>query len=814
MSHSSQTIDFIDVAVAEAVNRGLFQLNAEDTRLDGRSIRIRERPSLNFGSCSYLGLEMDPRLKRGTVDAAERYGTQFSCSRAYLAAPPYQELEALLDRVFDAHTLVAASTTLAHLSALPVLVREEDAVILDQQVHQSVQMAASPLRLKGSRVDLVRHGRIDLLEQKIRELAASHRRIWYLGDGVYSMFGEFAPMKALSWLLARYEQLRLYIDDAHGMSWRGRNGRGFAAEALHGEERVVVAVSLNKAFAAAGGALVFFDPELRRKVHNCGGTLMFGGPIQPPMLGAALASARIHLSPEIEQLQGELRERIVHANRVAAELDLPLASTCEIPIRYVGLGLKPAMLDTAAHLLERGIYANPAAFPAVGSRSAGMRFTLTRHHSLEDIRLALETIAERIPTSLAKAGSSREEVDRAFGLHRARRRATPARPVPCALSCRHEITIRALDAREWDGCLADRGSFDAASLALLEDTFGPDGPPEHRWRFHYYVVRDAAGRPVLATFFTEALWKDDLLATARVSRAVEERRAHDPYFLTSRTLAMGSLLTEGEHLYLDRDADWRGALQLLLSAVNEVREECGSPALPIRDVPDEDAELGGFLRDAGFARVDLPDAMVVDVDWSGPEEFLAKLASHERRFHRKNVLPWADAYEVEVLAPGGRWPSEAEWDHLHHLYRNVQERQLTLNTFPLPDGLLPRMLRCPGWELVLLRLRPERGGPGGPLPQGFVVCHAGAKQYDWLLVGMDYDFVESHALYRQLIAQVIRRAEALGLRRIDLGMSSEQVKRRFGAKPIRRAMYVQSYDRFHHEMLELLAADAHLRERS
>ena len=41
-------------------------------------------------------------------------------------------------------------------------------------------------------------------------------------------------------------------------------------------------------------------------------------------------------------------------------------------------------------------------------------------------------------------------------------------------------------------------------------------------------------------------------------------RAEDPYYLTSMTFAMGSLLTEGDHLYLDRNADWRGALDLLM----------------------------------------------------------------------------------------------------------------------------------------------------------------------------------------------------------------------------------------------------------
>ena len=71
------------------------------------------------------------------------------------------------------------------------------------------------------------------------------------------MYGEFAPARALAWLLSRHEQLHLYLDDAHGMSWTGRHGRGFAAEHFGGHERVVIATSLNKSFACAGGALVF-----------------------------------------------------------------------------------------------------------------------------------------------------------------------------------------------------------------------------------------------------------------------------------------------------------------------------------------------------------------------------------------------------------------------------------------------------------------------------------------------------------------------------------------------------------------------------
>lgn len=811
MKKTPRPVELIEAAFDDALAAGVVHLNAEDTQLDGRTVRIRGRRVLNFASCSYLGLELDPRLRQGVVDAVERYGSQFSSSRAYLSAPPYQELEDLLEKMFGSPVLVVPSTTLAHLSALPSLVHERDAVILDHQAHQSVQLAAMLLRTQGTAVEIIRHGALDQLDERVRELATSHRRVWYMGDGVYSMYGDFAPATALNLLLARHEQLHLYVDDAHGMSWTGQHGRGFAAEHFAGHERVVIAVSLNKSFASAGGALVFADRAQRDRVRKTGLPLIFAGPIQPPMLGAALASARIHLSPEIEILQAELRQRIAFANRTARDLDLPLVRDTEVPIRYVGTCLGQAAIGLVAKLLERGVCVNPAAFPAVGSRRAGTRLTITRHQTEEDIRTALESIAELLPTCLSTAGITRGEVDRAFGLKQQGVKGAAARiAANPALSLRHATTIHDLDANEWNACLGERGIFDSATLASFEEIFGGHQKPENRWDFHYFVVRDESGSVVLATFFTEALWKDDLLSSADVSGEVERRRSRDPYFLTSRTLSMGALLTEGDHLYLDRDADWRGALRLLVAALEEVREEGEASTVVLRDLDASDAEVAEVLGGLDFLRVEAPDTWVVDIDWKNDEEFMASLASHERRYHRRHVLPHDEAWELEVLRPDSREIDSAEWKHFHRLYRNVQQRQLALNTFPLPEDLLPKLLAAPGWELLALRLHGEQGAGGDAAPQGFVLCHAGATRYDWLLVGMNYDYVESHGLYRQLVARVVRRARDLGLPRVGLGMGSERVKKRFRAHPEPRVMYVLSMDRFHHDVLALVASDPKL----
>ena len=81
------------------------------------------------------------------------------------------------------------------------------------------------------------------------------------------------------------------------------------------------------------------------------------------------------------------------------------------------------------------------------------------------------------------------------------------------------------------------------------------------------------------------------------------------------------------------------------------------------------------------------------------------------------------------------------------------------------------------------------------------------------MTGMDYAVVESHGLYRQLLSQTVQRAAALRARRVLFGMGAELEKVRFGARPSERVMYVQSHDRFHHDVLTLIASDPGLQRR-
>ena len=168
----------------------------------------------------------------------------------------------------------------------------------------------------------------------------------------------------------------------------------------------------------------------------------------------------------------------------------------------------------------------------------------------------------------------------------------------------------AVDPREWQASLGRGGAFAIPLLRYLEQTFGPHQKPENHWHFHYYRVHDGAGRLLLASFFTLAWMKDDMFAASAVSRTVEARRRDEPSYLTSRVVTMGSPLSEGHALFLDRAGDWRGSLQLLVARVSELAQSAGASSRePVHAVVVLDNSrsmgarlLGGTLLDAAKQR--------------------------------------------------------------------------------------------------------------------------------------------------------------------------------------------------------------------
>ncbi|MEZ4294987.1 MAG: aminotransferase class I/II-fold pyridoxal phosphate-dependent enzyme, partial [Polyangiaceae bacterium] len=791
--------------------RELIYHSVTGVKEGGRTVELDGVELVNFGSCSYLGLEHHEALKAGAIAAIEKFGMQFSSSRTFASLSLYRELESKLEQVFGQPVIVNVNTTLAHQTVLPVIVGDKDALILDLQVHTSVQTAAQLLKADGVRVDVIRHGSMAALERKLKAFKGKYRKVWYLADGVYSMFGDTAPIADLQRLLDEYPNFHAYIDDAHGFGWKGERGEGWVRSQWHNHPRMVTAVSFNKAFGCIGGCVVFPDEAMRDLVKKCGGPLIFSGPLPAPVLGALVAAADLYLSGALRERQAWLAELVDFTNKTALELGVPQYAPAETPLFFIPMGLPRLTFKLAARLKEEGLYAHVGSFPATPMKQSGLRFMLNANHSKADVRRLLERIRHHYPIIVEEEGTTCAEIAGHFDLppfevERLAPMSDTRRRTSTLVVERHR-TIDALDTQEWDALFAGAGNLSASALRDMESVFSAPGVPEEHCEFYYRTIRDERGRPVLATMFTSSLMKDDMFSPASVSAEIEAIRAREPHFLTSRTIGLGAPITKGRHLYLDRaHPDWKEAVRLLVREMEEVMQEQGANQLMLRElIGEEDCELSQHLYDLGLSPVRLPDvSRIASLGFATREEYMKSLGASRRNDLRREILKHEDRFEV-VTEP---LRTLREIRVAHRLYQAVAERSFELNLFRLPERYFEAVAQNPDHDILRLYLKGDRDRDPEADPVAIMISHVHPKEYTALIVGLDYRFVESHNSYKQILFQTVMRANELGCASLDLAFTATDVKKKVGARPEPARAYVQLLDHFNMSVIHSMTRKA------
>ena len=394
--HRTDVIKLVRQQMDLALDGGLIRLRVEDQSPNGESITIDGRKLINMGSCAYLGLNVDRRLKDGAMAALEQYGPVFSSSAAYTSIDLYTDLEEKLHRIFGGNILVPTTTTLGHLSVLPVLVGPGDLVLVDHQVHASVHLTTNVLRGIGATVRAIPHNDPAALQAVLAEQAERHPKVWFLADGVYSMYGDTAPVTDIYALLDEFPNLFVYFDDAHGVGWRGVHGRGHVMSEVHRHDRLIIIGSLAKSWGAGGSVLVLPSAAMAEQVLLAGATFTFSGPLHPAELGAAVAAADIHLSPERDALEVRLMRQIDYVRSRIVEHQLPAMSLARTPIWFIRVGPSEGAVELARRMLDDGFYVNVSGFPAVPMGMAGIRFTQTLYQTDDHLESFMDCLARNI----------------------------------------------------------------------------------------------------------------------------------------------------------------------------------------------------------------------------------------------------------------------------------------------------------------------------------------------------------------------------------------------------------------------------------
>ncbi len=379
------------------------RLGADKMRLDNPFFRVHEgvagattqidgRSYVNFASYNYLGLAGHPRVNRAAQEAISLYGTSASASRLVAGERPVQrKLEAALAELYGVDDCVVfVSGHATNVSTIGHLFGPKDLIVHDSLIHNSILEGA---RLSGATRRSFPHNDLGALDALLTETRGRFERVLIVVEGLYSMDGDTADLRALV-AIKRRHQAFLMVDEAHSLGVLGERGRGLHEHhGVDGRDVDIWMGTLSKTLASCGGYIAGSAALVEQLRYGAPGFVYSVG-ISPPLAAASLAALQIMLEePErVARLRRRSREFLEMAQE--AGIDTGLSEGFAITPALMGGSVKATRLSQ--WLFEKGINVQPIIYPAVEEKAARLRFFLSAMHTDTQLHLAVNVLREAL----------------------------------------------------------------------------------------------------------------------------------------------------------------------------------------------------------------------------------------------------------------------------------------------------------------------------------------------------------------------------------------------------------------------------------
>ena len=342
---------------------------------------------LNLSSNDYLGLASCADLQKAFLEEWQEQKYPFSSSSSRLLTgnfTAYTELEQLMAERFNREAaLIFNSGYHANTGILPALADKQSLILADKLVHASI---IDGILLSGAPFQRYRHNDYEQLETLLKKSAGDYEQVFVVTESIFSMDGDVADLHRLVELKKSYPNVVLYVDEAHAIGVRGRNGLGIAEEqGCIGEIDLLVG-TFGKALASMG-AYIVCDRTIREYLINRMRPLIFSTALPPFQI--AWTRFIVELLPEITPL----RERLAQTSHILAEAlkgkGGEVSGSHIIP--YI-IGDNKDCILKAEELQRKGFYCLPVRPPTVPKGTARIRFSLTADVTIEDLQPLIQAL--------------------------------------------------------------------------------------------------------------------------------------------------------------------------------------------------------------------------------------------------------------------------------------------------------------------------------------------------------------------------------------------------------------------------------------
>ena len=386
-------MDLLDKLRAVEKRRAMF---ADGTAMPGQTVIERVlgsgevviggRPTLMFGSNNYLGLTLHPDVTEAARRAVLDYGTGTTGSRtANGTLAMHEALEHEFAEWFGKrHAIIFSTGYQANLSLIGGLCGAGDVILIDSDSHASIYDAT---RQTAAQVIGFRHNSAESLRKKLERLPAAGRNVLVVVEGLYSIRGDVAPLRAIV-DVCRAHGAYILVDEAHSLGTYGRTGLGCAEDQGVLDEVDFVVGTFSKSLAGVGGVCVSNHPELKA-LHFLARAYVFtasGSPSNVASVSAAIKVVRAH--PE---LRDQLWANVRRLRQGLRELGYVIGET-ESPIVPILTGDEARTIALWQRLLKEGLYVNLIVPPGCPVDECVLRASCSAAHNPEQVTRALDIL--------------------------------------------------------------------------------------------------------------------------------------------------------------------------------------------------------------------------------------------------------------------------------------------------------------------------------------------------------------------------------------------------------------------------------------
>lgn len=355
---------------------------------DGREVVVNGQRMLNLSSNDYLGLAANKEIRAEFLQTLtpDSFLPTSSSSRLLTGNfSIYEELEAELATQFGTEAaLVFNSGYHANTGIIPAVSHARTLILADKLVHASL---IDGIRLSTARCIRYRHNDLNQLERLLKEHHSSYQQILIVTESIFSMDGDLANLPSLVHLKHAYDNVLLYVDEAHAFGIRGAHGLGCAEEAGCIRDIDFLVGTFGKAGTSAG-AYIVCSRVIREYLVNRMRTLIFTTALPPVNVAWTLFVLR--RIPEMK----EPRKHLDKISRILREALQAQGYSCPSVSHIVPLmvGSSANAVVRAKELQRHGFYALPVRPPTVPEGTSRIRFSLTAEVNEEEIRALISCI--------------------------------------------------------------------------------------------------------------------------------------------------------------------------------------------------------------------------------------------------------------------------------------------------------------------------------------------------------------------------------------------------------------------------------------